>query len=196
MVTPGAIQSLFDQLFGERDADAAHAARAAVIAALLDSQDGGDALDTAQMAAYLDAGLDEAGRAAFDARLVASAAALHDLIGAADLLARVEAQAMTAPAELVAATQAPRRRIRAIPAWTGTVLALAVAAAIAAVMVMRQPPPPATPGQPVTATAVPSAPPAMVPAASLDTMPAPGGDKPKLAPEGFDAAPGATRPGR
>ncbi|MDO8607733.1 MAG: zf-HC2 domain-containing protein [Phaeospirillum sp.] len=189
-MTPGPLHALFERLFGGTDdpaKDSAHARQAAHLAADLDRGES-DTLDVAQLAAYLDGGLDEAAQQDIHAHLSQSPAAFHEAASADAFLEALAAAQETAPADLVASTIAMSRPAAVSPSsprrsfpiwkWSGVVLAMAVAAIVAVVIVNRQPvPTDAT--APITAKAVPS--PTMAP------------DAPKVAqpqiPKGTDHAP-------
>lgn len=150
-MTTGPLHSLFERLFGggsvaPEDGDHRLAAELAV---RLDEGRGdghGDAAanpepTTAQLAGYLDGGLDEAAQRDIHARLASAPAALHDAASADAFLAAVEATRQSAPADLVAAELARSlpasatrpaafRSFRLAWMWSGAIIAVAIAAIV------------------------------------------------------------------
>lgn len=178
-------------------ADPDHARAMALLAAALDEDSAGEtAVSTAELAAYLDSGLDAAARRGVEDRLARSPAALAEALAAESFLLR----AVPAPASATVVALAPEKS-RSAWRWSGLALALAAAVVAALVLLNRAPPPtdtaipmavqtvpvqpaapvqPAVPPPPVVAEKK-APPPAVVPAASPETMPVQAARKPKPA---------------
>jgi hypothetical protein len=166
-VTPGSLHALFERLFGGTDDATMGAAHAREIAHLATGQDHGekDTLDVAELAAYLDGGLDEEAQQDIHSRLSQSPTALHDATSADAFLETVTAAREAAPPDLVTSVIAKSQpvgisassphRPNPIWKWSGVALAMALAALAALVIVGRTTPPTDT-TQPVTAKSVPS----------------------------------------
>ncbi|CAA7627261.1 hypothetical protein [Magnetospirillum sp. SS-4] len=166
-MTPGPLHALFERLFGNADnaaGDGVHPRQVAHLATGLDRGES-DALDVAELAAYLDGGLNETGQQDIHARLSQSPTALHDAASADTFLDALAASREAAPADLMASAVAMSRVAATLPSspprsfpiwkWSGVALAMAVAALAVLVIVSRTAPPTDT-TQPVTAKSAPT----------------------------------------
>lgn len=187
----GIPQKLFERLFGDGETPK-RAIDPRLAAGLADAMDDARSdVSVAELAAYLDGGLEGDAKERTEAALAGSG--FQDLASAAGFLDAVSERRLSAPADLVQAAASSVRNESVRRRWPRLAwgFAAAVAVGLAALLVVSRMHGPVDPKAPLVATPAPdpSAKPSMVPAGNMDTVPSPGGTKPGMAPEGMEAAP-------
>jgi len=143
---PDDLHTLMEHLLDGSEAVGDRARAAAVLSAALDDGDGAEPAElggapersVAQLAAYLDGGLDEDGRKSVRAVLAASPSVLQEAASAAAFADAFAARLEVVPEDLLQAALAPpanprpKREIR----WSWPVLVVLAAAAFAAILIV------------------------------------------------------------
>jgi len=214
-VTSGKLHTFFERFFGDGSDVAAGGRRereiAQLAAAIEDKWGAGQneladtpERSTARLAAYLDEGLDETGKRDVDVRLSRSLETLEEMASADAFVAAVRVAQEKAPADLVARAVARGpmgtepmvrpRRLGSFWKWSGAILAMAAVAIAAIVIVGRLWIPTGSTVPLIAVKDKQHSEKSLVPAGSGATVPAPGAQKPQMAPEGSEKAPGKTPP--